>query len=233
MPSHSAHESTNALIFIAGVGAPVDAYTHLIKRLQESIPHQSFHLLEWWSQDDFGEKALSKFVADGDAILVGHSSGGSMAIEALVQSPDKIKKVIMLDSHRLQSMSPFPPVEKMLEIMLGQDSPEIKRLVEQTYAPIILNSAVFLKAVNYLSQWVKNDFERVAAAIQKMPAHTVLHVGFTDNHYQILDATHEKEQEALWGKYNIDVECLPMTHFDLLSADKTDIIMKLLISWLQ
>ena len=172
---------TTTIVFLAGLAAPVQLYSHLVENIRQQIPHGVFHVLEWWNQDDFGKKELNRYLQNTSAILIGHSSGGSMAIQALADSPDVVQRVVMLDSHTLIGMKPLPSIEKFLDIVLSPDSAEIIDKVRNAYAPVVKDSTAFDRAFEFLSQWMKNDLPKVGSAIKVMQGHTVLHMGFTNS----------------------------------------------------
>lgn len=223
---------TNTIIFLVGLGAPIELYNNLIENIREQVPHKAFHVLEWWNQDDFGKNELNRYLQQTSTILIGHSAGGSMAIQALVDSPDVVQRVVMLDSHTLKGMKPFPPIEKFLDILLARDSAETIEKVRTAYIPVINDTTAIDRALEFLSAWVKNDFPEVCTTIKAMQDHTVLHMGFTDSHYQVLDTEHEIELKNFWGQYNFDTQFLPMSHFDLITPSSAKLIAHKISEWL-
>ena len=222
----------NSIVFLAGLGAPIELYSDLIETIRTQIPHKKFHVLEWWSQHDFGKNELNRYLQNPNTILIGHSAGGSMSIQALADSPDVVRWVVMLDSHTLKGMSQLPSIEKFLDIILSCDSKEVIDKVRKAYVPLANDSKPFDRALLFLSEWVKNDFPKVCSAIKTMQDHTVLHMGFTDSQYQVLDAEHEKELSIFWGQNNFDTQFLPMTHFELILASRANMIVQEIADWL-
>jgi pimeloyl-ACP methyl ester carboxylesterase len=223
---------SNTIVFLAGLGAPIQLYHPLLEIIREQIPHQAFHTMEWWNQNDYGKNEIQRYLQHSNAILIGHSSGGSMAIQALVDSPDKIQRVVMLDSHAPTATKPLPSIEKFLDTILSPDSTEIIAKVRNAYAPLVNDSTAFDRAFEYLSQWVKYDLPKVGSTIKSMQDHTVLHMGFTNSHYQVLDAKEEHELITLWGQYHFDTQFLPMSHFELIKPSHAKIVVEKISSWL-
>jgi len=223
---------TNTIVFLVGVGAPIELYNDLIESIREQIPHEAFHVLEWWNQDDFGKNELNRYLQNTSAILIGHSAGGSMAIQALADSPDVVRRVVMLDSHTLKGMKPLPSIEKFLDILLSRDSAEVIDKVRNAYASVVKDSRAFDRALEFLSEWVKNDLPEVCSIIKAMQDHMVLHMGFTNSQYQVLDVEHENELKIFWGQYNFDTQFLPMSHFDLIEPSRAKLVVHKISSWL-
>ncbi len=224
---------TNTIVFLVGLGAPNELYNDLIKNIKEHIPHDIFHVLEWWNQDDFGKKALNQYLENTNALLIGHSAGGSIAIQALADSPDVVRQVVMLDSHTLKGIKQLPSIEKFLDILLSHDDEEIINQVRNAYAPLIKDSSAFDRTLEFLSEWVKNDLTTVCTSIKAMSDHRVLHMGFTNSQYEVLDAEHENELKNFWGQYHFDTEFLPMSHFDLIKPRFAKMIVQKISEWTQ
>lgn len=223
---------TNTIVFLVGLGAPIDLYSDLIKNIRELIPHEAFHVLQWWNQDDFGKNELNRYLKNTNAILIGHSAGGSIAIQALADAPDVVRRVVMFDSHTLKGIKPLPSIEKFLDILLSPGSAEVINKVRNAYLQLVKDSTAFDRALEFLSLWVKNNLPEVCSKIKAMQDHTVLHMGFTNSQYQVLDAEHENELKNFWGQYNIDTQFLPMSHFDLITPSRAKLIAQKISSWL-
>lgn len=221
-----------SIIFLAGLGAPIAIYNDFIQLLRDQIPHKTFHTLEWWQQQDFGSKELAGFLQDKHSILIGHSAGGSIALNALAHSPESIQRVIMLDSHTLKGMNKLPSIESFLAILLSQDSHEVIERVGEAYQLVVNDPAQFDRALLFVSAWVKDDLAQVFAKIESMDTHTVLHIASTDAHYKMLDEENKKEVMRFWSQHRIDAECIPMTHFDLIMPDHASSIVKAISRWL-
>jgi hypothetical protein len=65
-----------------------------------------------------------------------------------------------------------------------------------------------------------------------MQDHMVLHMGFTNSQYQVLDVEHENELKIFWGQYNFDTQFLPMSHFDLIEPSRAKLVVHKISSWL-
>lgn len=220
------------VVFIVGVGAPANLYADYFDDLKKRLPHITLFVLEWWKEDDFGINTLKSYINNSDVILIGHSAGSVLALQALVNWPCLVKKIIMLDSHFLRARNSLPTVSHMLDIILSKSNPTIKNKVENAYAPLLKNDLAFNSALTFAIEWVNDNFDRVCHIVAKMQEHSALHIGFTNSVYQILDAEDEKALLALWGKFGVDVKCFPMTHFDLINNKHAAIINQFIASWL-
>lgn len=220
------------LIFIVGLGAPASLYTNYLDSLKKHLPQSKLLVLEWWNQDDFGINALQSSIDNSEVMLIGHSAGSVLALQALSKWTDLVKKIIMLDSHFLRTKKTLHSVSRMLEIMLCNDNSSIKNRVKSAYAPIINNSLAFNKALEYAIEWVNTSFDQICNMLPTMPKHSALHIGFTNSGYQILDTADEKALLTLWEKFNVDIHFLPMNHFDLIDTKHAEIINQLIASWL-
>lgn len=96
-----------------------------------------------------------------------------------------------------------------------------------------MDSSTFDRAFGFLSEWVKNDLQNVCATIKTMRDHTVLHMGFTNAQYQVLDAKHENKLKNFWGQYNFDTQFLPMSHFDLIEPSHARLVVQKISDWLR
>ena len=219
-------------VFLVGLGAPASLYADYLDDLKKHLPHTKLFVLEWWSQDDFGMNALQSYIGNSDAILIGHSAGSVIALQAFAKWPALVKKIIMLDSHFLRTSNNLLIVSHMLDVMLSNDSSTIKNRVKSAYVPIIGNSLVFDKALKFAVDCVNLYFDQVCAMFNTMSAHSVLHIGFTNTDYQMLNGEDEKKLSGTWEKYNVDVRFLPMNHFDLIDAKYAGRINQLLEDWL-
>ena len=219
-------------IFIVGLCAPASLYADYLDNLKKHLPQTKLFVLEWWNQDDFGVSALQSYIGNSEVILIGHSAGSVIALQALARWPDLVKKIIMLDSHFLHSQSALPSVSGMLEIMLSKDDSTIKKRVKSAYAPIIDNSIVFDKALKFAIGWVNASFDQVCPMFNAMLAHSALQIAFTNSGYQVLNAEDKKALSALWGKFSVDVEFLTMNHFDLIDEKYAASVNRLIALWL-
>lgn len=219
-------------VFIVGLGAPASLYADYLNDLKKYLPQTKIFVLEWWNQDDFGINALQSYIGNSDVILLGHSAGGVIALQALAKWPSLVKKIIMLDSHFLHTKNTLLTVSRMLDIMLSKDNLTIKNRVKNAYAPIIDNSLAFNKALDFAIEWVNTSFTQVCTMFNTMPAHSALHIGFTNPGYQILSDEDKKVLLLLWEKFNVDVKFLPMNHFDLIDDKYAASINQLIAAWI-
>lgn len=220
------------VVFIVGLGAPANLYTDYLDDLKKHLPQTKLLILEWWNQDDFGMHMLQSYIGNSDVILIGHSAGGVIALQALAKWPDLVKKIIMLDSHFLRTKNTLLSVSRMLDIMLSKDNIIIKNKVKNAYAPIIDDSVAFNKALDFAIEWVNVSFDQVCTRFNTMPAHSALHIGFTNSGYQILNAEDEKALLASWGKLNVDAKFIPMNHFDFIDKKYAAEVNQLIGGWL-
>lgn len=218
-------------IFIVGLGAPANLYTNYLDNLKKYFPQTKFFVLEWWNQDDFGVNQLQSYISNSKVILIGHSAGGVIALQALAKWPKWVEKVIMLDSHFLRTKSHLLKVSHMLDIMLSNDNSTVNDRVKSAYAPIIDNSLAFNKALEFAIEWVNTSFDQVCPLFNTMPAHSALQIGFTNPSYQILNVKDKKALLASWEKFSVDVKFLPMNHFDLIDDKQADHINRLIADW--
>jgi len=219
-------------IFIVGLCAPASLYADYLDDLKKHLPQTKLFVLEWWNQDDFGVNALQSYIGNSEVILIGHSAGSVIALQALARWPDLVKKIIMLDSHFLHSQNALPSVSRMLDIMLSKDDSTIKNKVKSAYSPIVDNSLVFNKALKFAMEWVNASFNQVCPMFNTMPAHSALHIAFTNSGYQILNAEDKKALSALWERFSVDVKFLSMSHFDLIDGKYAASINQLIAFWL-
>lgn len=226
------HTTPNIIVFIVGLGAPASLYTEYLEDLKKRLPETQIMVLEWWNQADFGMNKLQRFIGNSEVVLLAHSAGGVIALQALAKWPEQIKKIIMLDSHFLHTRKELPTVKSILDIMLSHDSPAIRHNVKNAYAPIIDNDLVFNDAFKFAIDWVNNSFDQACDNLKMMPKHSALHIGFTNSSYQLLNGEDEKTALALWGKSNVDTEFLPMNHFDLIDANHAADINQKIVDWL-
>ena len=220
------------VIFLVGLGASADLYAPLMQDFRAQWPQAQCSILEWWSKPDFGMSDLKLALQDSKTILIGHSAGGIMALNAFAQWPDQVQRIIMLDSHIIHNTNKLPSIAKMLEIMVSDGSPEIAKRIENAYAPLIQNDSQFQKAFSFVVQWVNADFETAATKIKSQPPHFVLHIGFTDGNYKMLGSRALPAQQEIWGKYGMDVKCMPMNHFDMIDAQRAEALAELIKGWL-
>jgi pimeloyl-ACP methyl ester carboxylesterase len=220
------------VIFLVGLGSSADLYSELLHNLHEQFPQAEFSIIEWWKHPDFGMGDLKVKLQNSNAILIGHSGGGMLALKAFAEWPGQVQRIIMLDSHIIHQISKLPSVDQMLTIMLAGDSPGVKQQIENAYASVKKDDTQFYQAFTYVVAWVNSDFERVAMNINKMPPHFVLHVGFTDSNYKTLGSAAMTTENELWGKYGMDVTCMPMNHFDLVDSSRAMALSRLISVWL-
>lgn len=225
-------DKSRAVIFLVGLGAPASMYACYLDNLKSYLSLKACHVIEWWSQNDFGISELQSCMADSEAILIGHSAGGAVALHALEKWPNQVKKVIMLDSHFLRSADKLSSVSGMLEVMLQNDNVFLQDKVKNAYATVVKNDRVFRVALKYAIQWVNESFDQACMLTATMPAHSILFVGFTDSGYQSLDAEGVNKLSYYWDKFGVDVKFIPMGHFDLVDEQYADIINQSLAGWL-
>lgn len=225
-------EVNKKVIFLVGLGSPASLYEDYFDDLKKNLPKIKLFVCEWWNQEDFGINSLQSYIDGSEVILIAHSAGGVIALEALAKWPSFVKKIILLDSHFLRTMNTLPTVNHMLDIMLRNDDSVIKDRVKNAYAPIIDNSVVFNKALKFAIDWVNSRFHQVSSKINAMPAHSVLFIGFSNSGYQILNPEDEKALLITWKKFNVAPKFLPMNHFDLIDTKYATQINQLLSKWL-
>jgi pimeloyl-ACP methyl ester carboxylesterase len=219
-------------VFLVGIGAPASLYIDYFDDLKAHLPETNVFVLEWWKQDDFGISALQSYLGKAEMMLIGHSAGSVIALQALAKWPASVKKIIMLDSHFQRSRNALPTVNGMLEIMLSQDPTELQDRVKNAYAPILENDLVFNRALEFAIKWVNDSFDQACTMLDAMPAHSALQIGFTNLAYQMLNAEDEKTLFAFWEEFGVDVECLPMNHFDLIDEQSAASINQVIAGWL-
>lgn len=218
------------ILFLVGIGANAGLYAAFVEELRKAFPQANVSVLEWWQQPDFGMQSLQKALQDDKTFLIGHSAGGVVSLQALQRWPEAVERVVMLDSHQIHNTGKLPSIPKMLEIMLAMDVSEIRQQVEAAYAPVVLDDTQFYKAFTALVQWVNSDLEDVFLQIKKL-GHRVLHVGFTDGNYKKLDGSGVQMEKELWGKFGIDIQCLPMNHFDLIEGRQAVVVCDAIKKW--
>ena len=220
-------------VFLVGLGAPASLYADYIDDLKKYLPQTTLFVLEWWNQADFGINTLQSYIGDSDVILIAHSAGSVIALQALAKWPTAVKKIIMLDSHFLRTKNTLVTVNHMLDIMLSKNNLTVKNKVINAYAPIIDNSLSFNKALEFAIEWVNVNFDQTCTLFNTMPAHSALLIGFTNSGYQILNAEDEKALLTLWKKFNIDLKFLPMNHFDLIDDKCAARLNQLIAGWFE
>lgn len=223
---------TNTIIFIVGLGAPAHLYADYLQNLKTLLPQSELLVLEWWSQDDFGMTQLQEYIGNSEVVLIGHSAGGSIALQAMMKWPALVKKIIMLDSHFLRTKNTLLSISRILDIMVNQDNVTIQNKVKDAYAPVVANSTQFTNALNYAIDWVNSSFDQACLHFNKMSAYSALLISFTNASYQMLDENDEIALLTQWKKFNVDVESLPMNHFDLIDKKHAAEINHLLVDWL-
>lgn len=221
------------IVFIVGLGAPENLYKNYLVNLKKYLPQTEIFILEWWKQADFGVKALKSYIGNSKTILIAHSAGGVIALQALIQNPASVKKIIMLDSHFLSSKSALPTVSHMLDLMLIKDKENIKIAVEFAYAPILANNVAFNKALEFAIEWVNQYFNQACAQLKMTLPHSALHLGFTNSSYQVLNPEDEKAALQFWNKFNVDASTLPMGHFDLIDEMNADSINQVIMKFFE
>lgn len=219
-------------VFLVGIGAPASLYVDYLDDLKAHLPETNVLILEWWKQDDFGINALQSYIGKSEMMLIGHSAGSVIALQALAKWPASVKKIVMLDSHFQRSRNALPTVSGMLEIMLSCDPTELQDRVKSAYAPILKDDLVFNRALEFAIEWVNDSFDQACTLLSAMPAHSALQIGFTNLAYQMLSPEDEKVLFALWEKFSVDVECLPMNHFDLIDERSASSINQVIAGWL-
>jgi pimeloyl-ACP methyl ester carboxylesterase len=225
-------EIPKVVIFIVGLGAPASLYSDYLSDLKKQLSQIKIFVLEWWNQDDFGFSELRSYIGNSSVTLVCHSAGGSIGLQAFAKWPNLVKKMIMLDSHFLRSKTTLLTVNRMLDIILNNDHVIINNKVKSAYAPIVDNSLFFNKALNFAVEWVNTSFDQTCALFNMMPDHSGLFIGFSNTHYQMLNAEDKKALYEIWEKFNVDVKFLPMNHFDLIDVKYAIMINQLIADWL-
>lgn len=220
------------LIFIVGVGAPANLYSDYLEDLKKRLPQKNLKVIEWWNQADFGITALDASIENADAILVCHSGGGTLGLQAIAKWPNNIKKIIMLDSQFLHKRPPLLTVSQILDVMLSQDDSTIKNKVKAAYAPIIDDDLIFNKSLNFAIAWVNKQFDSACLKLNTMAAHTALFMGFTNSGYQALSGEEKNTLLAFWKRFGVDVKFLPINHFDLIDKKHAVTINQMIVSWL-
>lgn len=219
-------------VFIVGLGASASLYADYLDNLKKYLPQTKLFVLEWWNQDDFGISALQSYIGNSNVILIGHSAGGVIALQAVAKWPALVKKIILLDSHFLRTKNTLLTVSRMLDTILSKTNLTIKNKVKNAYAPIIDNSLAFNKALEFAVEWVNTRFDQVCTMFNTMPAHSALQIGFTNSGYQILNDEDERVLLAFWEKFSVDVKFFPMNHFDLIEDQYAAGINQLIADWL-
>lgn len=222
--------AVNNILFLVGIGAPTEIYQPLLQQLQQCYSLAKITSLNWWQQADFGRQDIETALQDRQTVLVGHSAGGVVALQAWQRWSQLVQKIVMLDSHIIYRASKLPSIDKMLSVMLEGDNETLKQIISQAYAPVKSNDTQFYSAFTTLVQWVNSDFELVAAKIKQKPAFA-LHVGFTDTNYKKYNDDTIQQEQTIWGKYGVDVRCLPMNHFDLIESQHAREISKVIADW--
>lgn len=223
---------TKNTVFLVGLGAPTSLYADYLTNLKKNLPQTSIHVLEWWNQADFGIETLQSFMDNSEVTLIGHSGGSVIALQAFAKWPTLVKKIIMIDSHFLHTRHSLPTVSQMLDIMLSNDNLTIQNQVKDAYMPIINDDLIFNKAFQFAIDWVNDYFDEVCSTLNTLPPHSVLQIGLTNSSYQKMSIIDKKSLITLWGKYHVDVECLPINHFDLIDTKCAAAINQLIIDWL-
>lgn len=220
------------IIFIVGLGAPASLYKNYLDDLQKRMPQATISVLEWWNQKDYGISKLKSYIGNSEAILIAHSAGGVIALQALEKWSQQIKKIIMLDSHFLHTRKALPTVKGILDVMLSHDTHSIRHLVKNAYAPIIDNDVVFNDAFAYAIEWVNNNFDNACATLKTLSDNSVMYIGFTNSSYEIINEDDKKSTLELWEKSNVEAKFLPMNHFDLIDNKHAANINQLIVDWL-
>jgi pimeloyl-ACP methyl ester carboxylesterase len=225
-------EVAPTVIFIVGLGAPASIYTAYLENLRSHLPQMELHILEWWKQTDFGVAGLQSTMEGKEVIVIGHSAGSVLALQAFSKGPGQIKKIIMLDSHFLRTQSALPGISQMLDLMLNQDDAATQNKVRAAYAQVVENDSSFKAALQFAVDWVNAYFDQVCPQLKAMPQSSVLYIGFTNPTYQKLNAENEEALLASWKKWGVDVEFFPSNHFDLIEVEQAAAINQLIADWL-
>lgn len=220
------------IIFIVGLGAPASLYDDYLEDLKKKMPQAEILVLEWWSQKDFGFHTLQFYMNHSNVILVAHSGGSVIALQALEKWPDQIKKIVMLDSHFLRTQKTLPTVTRMLDVMLKDDDIQIQNKVRQAYAPVVDDDIAFNQAFHWAVQWVNEKFELTCHLLNAMPMHSVLFIGFTNASYQILNPEEQNALSTLWKKFHVDIYFVLISHFYLIEKMSANAINQIIVDWL-
>ncbi|HSW71741.1 MAG TPA: alpha/beta hydrolase [Gammaproteobacteria bacterium] len=220
-------------IILVGLGAPSSLYATLSENISKTQPQFPIQILNWWDCADFGKQDLENATRNKQTLLIAHSAGGVIALQAIADAPQNIKRVIMLDTHALSKITHLLQVEHLLEIVLSGSDPKVRNQVIQAYQPIINRHQSFDASLQFAANWANTRLDETGKQIQQMAPHRVLHIGFTDSSYQLLDQAHEAEQRAFWIKYQIDKEFMPMHHFDLVLQEQAAAITSQMMTWLK
>jgi pimeloyl-ACP methyl ester carboxylesterase len=223
---------TQTIIFLVGLGAPANLYDDYLDDLRKKLPQTKLFVLEWWSQNDFGLRILQSYIGDSELILIGHSGGSVIALQALEKWPNSIKKIVMLDSHFLRTHQSLPTVARMLDIILINNKLSIQNKIRAAYAPLLINDVAFTKALNYAIQWVNERFDMTCHSLNTLPSHSVLFIGFTNSSYQILNNEEINALSVQWKKINVDVNFFAINHFDLIENKNASVINQVIATWL-
>jgi pimeloyl-ACP methyl ester carboxylesterase len=222
----------NTIIFFVGLGAPANLYTHYLNDLRKRLPQTQLQVFKWWNQQDFDINILKSYIENTNVTFIGHSGGSVVSLKALMKWPHLIEKIIMLDSHFLKSRDSLPSVSDTLEIMLKHDNSIIQEHVKNAYKPVIENPANFNNAFQSAITWVNTWFNEACELLSTLPAHSALHIGFTNSRYEKLNIEDKKTLEVFWNKYHVDVKTFLINHFDLIDVKEAAAINQCIVEWL-
>src|SRR5258708_16473475 len=76
------------------------------------IPGLSAPLDEVWSLQDYVQWLDGQLAGKKDVVLLGHSFGGQIAIRYAAQFPDKVAKLILIDSAGMRDHRPLPAIKR-------------------------------------------------------------------------------------------------------------------------
>lgn len=204
----------DSIIFLVGIGAPANLYHYLVTNIVEQFGID-VKTIVWWDQDDCGVKELDSILKDKKVLLVGHSAGGIIALQALERHPNSITNLIMLDSHIVHSSKFTPKMPDFLESMIKNNNSSVIDAVNEAYIPVLQDPSDFDASIKKIITWNDTNLSKVLAKI-KSKSHSVFYISCTDQHYQMHDDNSEHEMLDVWKESGIDLFFMPMNHFDLI-----------------
>lgn len=150
------------IVFLPGLCCPPDTFTALISFLQRDYNCRQLSWTELWTASDPSQEAeryLTKQLVDflnglkqSEIILVGHSMGGWLALWAAAEIPEKISKLVIIDSAPFpgglyQDISPKQAAAQatQLTVYLKRMSPEQYRAFEAQRMSMLIEDETWQK----------------------------------------------------------------------------------------
>lgn len=152
LPPGWRYGETPHIAFIGGFGTTPQGYIEGVKRLAELHPLYDFDILNYSGNGYEGSLTLQKYadilstvLEEYDTVdtLIGHSLGGAICLQTILDNPNRIKKLVLVNSLGIK-------INKLNQILwnnIKEPNPEIlnniNKLTVQSFAQAYINNPLY------------------------------------------------------------------------------------------